>query len=98
MEAALLLVLILGVNLTLWLLVGGVRFASERLAPKAGDNDRASNTVGMPAPFDPADVAVLIPAHNEEPVIAATISSAVRLVPESNVHVIADGCTDATAD
>ena len=92
MEAALLLTLVLGVNLTVWLLVGGVRFASERLA------HRQSAAEASPTRFDPADVAVLIPAHNEEPVIAATINSAIRLVPESNVHVIADGCDDATAE
>jgi poly-beta-1,6-N-acetyl-D-glucosamine synthase len=92
MEAALLLTLVLGVNLTLWLLVGGVRFASELVAPEP------INPVAMPSRLDPADVAVLIPAHNEEPVIAATINSALRLVPEANVHVIADGCDDATAE
>jgi biofilm PGA synthesis N-glycosyltransferase PgaC len=92
MEAALLLVLVLGVNLTLWLFVGGLRFASDRIGPKP------PIIVGLPPPLSPSDVAVLIPAHNEEPVIAATINSAVRLVPESNVHVIADGCTDATAE
>jgi poly-beta-1,6-N-acetyl-D-glucosamine synthase len=92
MEAAMLLVLVLGVNLSLWLLVGGLRFASERL-PR-----RPSRPVAMPSRLEPTDVAVLIPAHNEEPVIAATISSALRLVPETNVHVIADGCADATAE
>jgi poly-beta-1,6-N-acetyl-D-glucosamine synthase len=92
MEAALLLVLVLGVNLTLWLLVGGLRFASERLAPSPRP------PVATPSPLDPADVAVLIPAHNEEPVLAATIRSALRLVPETNVHVVADGCDDATAE
>jgi poly-beta-1,6-N-acetyl-D-glucosamine synthase len=91
MEAALLLVLVLGVNLTLWLSVGGLRYASERLT------STRSRRVATPSPLDPADVAVLIPAHNEEPVIAATISSALRLVPETNVHVVADGCDDATA-
>ncbi len=92
MEAAMLLVLVLGVNLSLWLLVGGLRFASERL-PR-----RPSPAVAMPSRLEPTDVAVLIPAHNEEPVIAATISSALRLVPETNVHVVADGCDDSTAE
>jgi poly-beta-1,6-N-acetyl-D-glucosamine synthase len=92
MVAALLLFLVLGVNLTLWSLVGGLRYVSERLA------HRPSSAVASPTRLDPADVAVLIPAHNEEPVIAATIRSAVRLVPEANVHVIADGCDDATAE
>lgn len=41
---------------------------------------------------------MLIPAHNEEPVLAATIDSVLRLVPAANVHVVADGCSDATAE
>jgi cellulose synthase/poly-beta-1,6-N-acetylglucosamine synthase-like glycosyltransferase len=89
MEWALVVVL-LGVNLVLWTLIGGLRFTSERMAGPP-DTD---------APFRlrPSDVAVLVPAHNEEPVIAATIRSALRLVPPDNVHVVADGCDDATAE
>jgi len=90
MEAAL-LILILGVNLTLWTVIGGVRFTAERLAGRA--DRRPPTETGL----SPSDVAVLIPAHNEEPVIAATIDSALRLVAPGNVHVVADGCTDATA-
>ena len=87
----LLVVLILGVNLTLWTLVGGVRFTAERLK---GDRDPPA---GGARRLSPADVAVVVPAHNEEPVIAATIDSVLRLAPVENIHVIADGCTDATA-
>ena len=43
------------------------------------------------------EVAVLIPAHNEELVLRAAIDSAARQVPLRNIHVIADGCTDNTA-
>lgn len=93
MEAALLL-LILGVNVTLWTLIGGCRLASERIMRRP---DRPHRRVPPEARLSAADVAVLIPAHNEEPVIAATIASVLRLVPVQNVHVIADGCDDATA-
>jgi len=86
-----LIVLILGVNLTLWTLVGGVRLTAERLK---GHRDPPA---GEARTLSPADVAVVVPAHNEEPVIAATIDSVLRLVPVENVHVVADGCTDATA-
>ena len=89
MEAAL-LVAVLGVNMTFWTMIGGCRLTAERLT-------RAPDTI-PDEELSPADVAVLIPAHNEEPVVAATISSALRLVPPGNVHVIADGCTDATAE
>lgn len=86
------LLIILGFNLALWTVVGGIRLATERLAPARA------------APAEPlddlsaADVAVLISAHNEERVITEAITSAVRLVPVTNVHVVADGCDDATAE
>lgn len=104
MEAAFLL-LVLGVNVTLWTLIGGCRLAADGLAGRLGRPRRLggwhrSGRSRQPRPRErltPADVAVLIPAHNEEPVIAATIASVLRLVPVTNVHVIADGCEDATA-
>ena len=44
--------------------------------------------------------AVLIPAHDEEPSIGATVDSVVaqRSAGRVSVHVVADNCTDATAD
>src|SRR5581483_3365428 len=44
------------------------------------------------------DVAVLIPAHNEELVISRTLTAILDLVPKSNVFVISDASTDATVD
>jgi poly-beta-1,6-N-acetyl-D-glucosamine synthase len=43
-----------------------------------------------------ADVAVLIPAHNEAVVIEESLRSIMALVPRQNVHVVSDGSTDAT--
>ncbi len=43
-----------------------------------------------------ADVAVLIPAHNEAVVIGESLRSIMALVPRQNVHVVSDGSTDAT--
>jgi poly-beta-1,6-N-acetyl-D-glucosamine synthase len=43
-----------------------------------------------------ADVAVLIPAHNEAAVIADSIRAITQLVPRKNVHVVSDGSTDDT--
>ena len=101
MELAL-LPFVLGINLVLWTMIGGLRFVSERLPPARLPPARGpAALVPSAQPADtltPVDVAVLIPAHNEEPVIAAAISSAARLVPRSNIHVVADGCSDATAE
>lgn len=96
-----LLVVVLGVNLVLWTLIGGLRLMSEQLTikPVHETPGRWGPSSGQwPGMLCPTDVAVLIPAHNEEPVIAATIRSALRLVPRENVHVVADGCDDATAE
>ena len=46
---------------------------------------------------DPIQLAVLIPAHNEERSIGRTIASIVRAAPDAAVHVVADNCSDATA-
>jgi poly-beta-1,6-N-acetyl-D-glucosamine synthase len=43
-----------------------------------------------------ADVAVLMPAHNEAAVIAESIEAITKLVPRKNVHVVSDGSTDDT--
>ena len=45
-----------------------------------------------------ADVAVLIPAHNEALVIEESLQSIMALVPLGNVHVVSDGSTDATVE
>ncbi len=48
--------------------------------------------------YRPDDVAVLIPAHNEDAVIAETLDAATVLLPASNIHVVSDGSTDHTAE
>lgn len=86
-----LLVLLFGVSFTLWTLVGGMRLASERLG-RARRAPPAARTR-----LSPDDLAVLVPAHDEELVIASTIASVLKAVPPANVHVVADGCDDDTA-
>ena len=48
--------------------------------------------------FTTADVAVLIPAHNEALVIEDSLRSIMALVPRENVHVVSDGSTDDTVE
>ena len=50
------------------------------------------------AALSAADVAVLIPAHNEALVIEESLRSIMALVPLDNVHVVSDGSTDATVE
>ncbi|MGB7323931.1 MAG: glycosyltransferase family 2 protein [Rubripirellula sp.] len=55
--------------------------------------DTPSQSPGRPS------VDVLVPAHNEESVIGATIESIRRqLIPGDRLLVVADNCNDATAD
>lgn len=47
--------------------------------------------------ISPLSATIVIPAHNEEDVIAATLTSLAAVEPRLPVVVIADNCTDATA-
>ena len=44
-----------------------------------------------------ARVAVLVPAHDEDKLIAATVSSCARAAPSARILVVADNCSDDTA-
>jgi len=104
----LLAVLIVGVNVLLWGVVGLLRLAEglasrlmhrrvargsdDRAATRAGSGNAGSHALGLTVD----DVAVLIPAHNEAAVIGESLRAIMRLVPPANVHVVSDGSTDAT--
>jgi 1,2-diacylglycerol 3-beta-glucosyltransferase len=67
----------------------------------AGARPDGDDRAGAEATRDGAPhVAVLIPAHDEERSIGATIDSVVgqRSTGRVSVHVVADNCTDATVD
>ncbi len=42
-------------------------------------------------------LAILVPAHNEETVIAETLRSCLKLVNKNDIYVVSDGSTDKTA-
>lgn len=88
------LLLILGISTPFWATIGLLRRVGEWQNKSAPEHlaRLGRNTVV------PGQVAVLIAAHNEELVISETISSALTLVPASNIHVISDGSSDATAE
>lgn len=85
----LLLLAVLGVNMTFWGSVGILRVLDERMRRRAKDGERA-----LEVPL--SEVAVMIAAHNEEAVIGASLGHLLELVPASNVHVVSDWSTDAT--
>ncbi|GAB3478267.1 glycosyltransferase family 2 protein [Nocardiopsis coralliicola] len=47
---------------------------------------------------EPISLAVIIPAHNEEPVIDGAIASALRLFNRWDIYVVSDSSHDSTAD
>lgn len=74
--------------------LAGAAFATEVLAGLR--SSRRKNAVSIQAP---ASVAVLIPAHDEEASIAATLADLQRQVPHGwRILVVADNCSDGTAD
>lgn len=87
--------LLLGLSATLWVSIGTIRYAQqarERWKTWPGSTPVHSRKLST------SDVAVIIPARNEEVTIGATLESVIRLIPARNIHVIADGCDDATAE
>ena len=86
------ILLLLGVSFTLWMTVGVLRFAQQYSTSRKRD----LADLGRRKLFV-TEVAVVVPAHNEELTIGATLESATRLVPAANIHVVADGCDDDTA-
>src|SRR5918998_5010673 len=83
-------ILVFGVNFALWSTIGLFRLIEERWVTRTDRATSPSMTV--------ADVAVLIPAHNEEMVIESSIEAIAALVPRGNIHVVSDGSTDRTAE
>jgi len=87
---ALLALLVFGVNFTLWTVVGCMR---------AVDDNRRRRTRPLPERLlRRSDLAVLIAAHNEEPVITGSINSVTPLLGHDRVYVVSDASTDRTVD
>ncbi|WP_197502251.1 GDP-mannose 4,6-dehydratase [Mycobacterium sp. E2733] len=82
---ALIAVLVLGVNTLFWTTVGLVRVMAG-----------LKNNSDGPHRFVPADVAVLLPAHNEEAVLGNSLQAVLKLLPPEQIHVVSDGSSDDT--
>src|SRR5688572_10645967 len=78
----------LGVNVVVWSLVGLARCVSERFAGRRPGQ--------MPA-LTVADVAVVIPAHNEEVALPKCIAALARIIPPGQIFLASDGSRDGTA-
>ena len=81
-------VLILGLNTLFWTAVGIGRFMVGHLRPQ--------RPTAAGQCFGTENVAVLIPAHNEEAVLYDSLMAASMLLPLSQIHVVSDGSSDRT--
>lgn len=99
--------LIVGINFTLWGLIGILRLVDEsvvhwrkvRLAHGSPtDQDANVATSTHSARVEPRDVAVLMAAHNEEVVIEDSLRSIMNLLPADHIHLVSDASTDATLE
>jgi len=102
-------IVIFGINFTLWGTVGLIRLADRvafsrarrRKPPSHPGNvieihDDPAGRRARQINLTVADVAILIPAHNEAAVIEDALHAIAELVPLKNIHVISDGSTDDT--
>lgn len=84
---AVVVVLLGGVSIPFWTIIGIIRTVHRPQRAELG-------TSGVPAL---SQVAILIAAHNEEFVIAATLQSATQQLAPEQVFVASDGSTDLTS-
>jgi poly-beta-1,6-N-acetyl-D-glucosamine synthase len=93
--------LVLGVNLTVWTLVGAMRAVDDVARSRRRSRRAGHGGAQLPA-RDTAvkveDVAILMAAHNEELVIGASLARLRGMIPAANVHVISDFSTDRTVE
>jgi len=103
MKTWLVVLLVFGVNLCFWSLIGAVRGVSELVEHISRRRSRAHHRISTteiarsgPHHVGVDDVAVLVPAHNEALVIEDTIGTAAALIPAANIFVVSDGSSDDT--
>lgn len=80
----------IGISMLFWGIVGFVRYVTE----KKSDQPKLSRKKLKKMI---SQVAICVPAHNEELVIKKTIRALKKLVSPAQIYVVSDGSTDATA-
>jgi len=76
----------LGLNIVFWACIGLLRLYNEW---------RRNDIVGLRR-VRPSDVAVIVPAHNEEIALPKCLAALKRIVPGHQIYVASDGSSDAT--
>ena len=80
----------LGISITFWVLVGLLRYASERLQKLKRGKRRSRNR------FKASQIAALLPAHNEGLIIGRTIQALKKSLDAKQIYVCSDGSADKT--
>lgn len=78
----------LGITSTFWFIAGFLRAITEGLHARKKKKVRNKYKI--------ADIAVIIPAHNEEKAIIDCVRAVKKTVSPSNIYVASDGSTDKT--
>ena len=79
----------LGISITFWTIVGLLRLVTTTFFSFA----KIKNNGEV---LKPSDIAVLLPAHNEEVVVRDSIKALVNLVDQKQIYVVSDGSNDKT--
>lgn len=89
------IIVVWGFNFTLWGTIGLVRILTEGISHRTISNKKK---LPLRNKIKEEDVAIIVPAHNEELVISDTLKSLRLLSPNPQVFVVSDGSKDCTAE
>jgi len=79
----------LGISTSFWFIIGFIRAIHEQLV-KLTNRKKTRNV------FKKQDIAVIVPAHNEEKVIGKNLRALSRILDKRQIFVASDGSTDKT--
>lgn len=79
----------IGISVTFWSIIGLIRLLSEKISGSRNKKGQSRFTV--------VDIAILLPAHNEEVVIRKSIQALKALANPKQIYIASDGSIDKTA-
>lgn len=85
----------MSISFVLWSFIGLLRFLWENFWLRYIKPPKITATFSVPT-YTPADIAAVIPAHNEELVITRCIRALRHGLPANQIHVASDGSSDRT--
>lgn len=80
----------LGISATIWFIIGICRLIYEEFVNHGEYRFKKNKTLRK------SDIAVILPAHNEELVIRSSIKALKRSIRRKNIYVVSDGSRDET--